>query len=160
MALCLYCTFNGSKWHVECNFLSTKLPKNSVVGQLLLTKTLAEPRRTPSLAGIYPVTQSCESYGSDTSLAKSLTEESKFNSVKRSESVAIGAGFIMPKKDDNKPQVEAEGSSEQTTDKEINWDGTRRNEAGTKSGERRKRDGFLKEITMRGQLGGQMMVLD
>ncbi|GJW75183.1 hypothetical protein Tco_0134553 [Tanacetum coccineum] len=39
-------------------------------------------------------------------------------------------------------------------------DGTRRNEAGTKAGERRKRDGFLKEITMRGQLGDQMMVLD
>nr|GEX06179.1 hypothetical protein [Tanacetum cinerariifolium] len=135
MALCLYCTFNGSKWHVECNFLSTKLPKNSVVGQLLLTKTLAEPMTN--------------------------TIFSKFNTgVKRSESVSIGADAIMAKKDDNKPQDEAEGSSEQTTNKEINWDGTRRNEAGTNSGERRKRDGFLKEITMRGQLGDQMMVLD
>ncbi|GKD18339.1 hypothetical protein Tco_1207497 [Tanacetum coccineum] len=85
------------------------------------------------------VTQSCESYGSDTSLAKSLTEESKFNTgVKRSESVAIGADVIMAveektksqggwgdscdkKKDDNKPQDGAEGSSEQTNNKGSNW---------------------------------------
>ncbi|GJU35090.1 hypothetical protein Tco_1183444 [Tanacetum coccineum] len=44
MALCLYCTFNGSKWHVECHFVSTKLPKNFVVGWLPLTKALAEPK--------------------------------------------------------------------------------------------------------------------
>nr|GEZ41474.1 hypothetical protein [Tanacetum cinerariifolium] len=97
--------------------------------------------------------------------------------MKRSESIAIGADVIMAveektesqggwgdscdkKKDDNKPQDEAEGSSEQTTDNGINWDGTRRNEVGTKAGERRKRDEFLKEITMRGQLVDKMMVLD
>ncbi|GJT13420.1 putative ribonuclease H-like domain-containing protein [Tanacetum coccineum] len=90
--------------------------------------------------GIYPVTKSCESYGSDTSLAKLLTEESKFD-----------ADVIMAKKDDNKPQEGADGLSEQNTDKGVIGDETRRNEAGTKAGERRKRDGFLKEITMRGQ---------
>ncbi|GJV66247.1 UDP-glucose 4-epimerase GEPI48 [Tanacetum coccineum] len=44
IALCLYCTFNGSNWRVKYNFLSTKLPKNSVVGRLPLTKALAEPK--------------------------------------------------------------------------------------------------------------------
>nr|GEX19402.1 hypothetical protein [Tanacetum cinerariifolium] len=36
----------------------------------------------------------------------------------------------------------------------------RRNETGTRAGERRKRDGFLKEITLRGQLRDQIIVLD
>ncbi|GJV86787.1 ACT domain-containing protein [Tanacetum coccineum] len=83
MALCLYRTFNGPTWHVECNFLSTKLPKNSVVGRLPLTKAL----------GIYPVTQSCESYGSDTSLAKSLTEESK---VRRNHHTVVTLQTLRP----------------------------------------------------------------
>nr|GEV53813.1 hypothetical protein [Tanacetum cinerariifolium] len=40
-------------------------------------------------------------------------------------------------------------------------DGTgRRNETKTMTGERRKRDGFLKEITLQGQLRDQIMVLD
>ncbi|GJY34306.1 putative reverse transcriptase domain-containing protein [Tanacetum coccineum] len=34
-------TFNDSNWHVKCNFLRTKLPKNSIVGRLPLTKALA-----------------------------------------------------------------------------------------------------------------------
>ncbi|GKC12676.1 hypothetical protein Tco_1009458 [Tanacetum coccineum] len=42
MALRLYCTFNGSKRRVKCNFLMTKLPMSSVVGRLPLTEALAE----------------------------------------------------------------------------------------------------------------------
>ncbi|GJU58620.1 hypothetical protein Tco_1236386 [Tanacetum coccineum] len=40
------------------------------------------------------------------------------------------------------------------------WVSDRRNETGTRAGERIKRDGFLKEITLRGQLRDQIIVLD
>ncbi|GKB26820.1 ribonuclease H-like domain-containing protein [Tanacetum coccineum] len=77
--------------HVECNLLSTKLPKNSVVGRLPLTKALGGPDANFSFLKL--LAQSYESYGSDTSLAKSLTEESK---VRRNHHTVVTLQTLQP----------------------------------------------------------------